>query len=178
MFRLRHEKGVEAKVLTLMVSDLQRIVTSFVFIHDLWSSPVDTALATWLLWRQIGPSSLTVLALALGEPLTLASLQRSWLIQYTTSLCRRVDCGRETCRNPAGYMDGCNRATDCSYEEHARLHEGYQDDGSRPKDGGSHRKASRSRIYGVQEFPCFATLFHCHMCAPPLLVHIRCSDFV
>lgn len=68
MFRLRHEKGVEAKVLTLIVSDLQRIVTSFVFIHDLWSSPVDTALAIWLLWRQIGPSSLTVLALALGEP--------------------------------------------------------------------------------------------------------------
>lgn len=67
MFRLRKEKGLESKVLTLMVTDMQRIVTSFMRIHDLWSSAVDTALATWLLWRQIGPSSITALALALGE---------------------------------------------------------------------------------------------------------------
>lgn len=61
------ERGTEAKALTLMVSDVQRIVASLAYIHELWASPIETAIGTWLLWRQLGPSSLTVLGVALGK---------------------------------------------------------------------------------------------------------------
>ncbi len=64
---LRQEKGVEAKVLTLMITDAQRIMNALVFGHEFWIAPIETGIATWLLWRQIGPSSLTVLGIALSK---------------------------------------------------------------------------------------------------------------
>ena len=42
LLRLRLEKGLESKVLTLMVTDMQRVCQAFVSMHDLWSAPVDT----------------------------------------------------------------------------------------------------------------------------------------
>ncbi|KAK3313259.1 putative ATP-binding cassette transporter [Apodospora peruviana] len=65
MLRLRYEKGVESKVLTLIIGDMQRIVSGIAFLHDLWASVIETSIGTWLLWRQVGPASLTVLAVAL-----------------------------------------------------------------------------------------------------------------
>ena len=61
LLRLKPEKRVESNVLTLMVTDMQRVSQAFSSLHDLWGAPVDTAIATCLLWRQVGPSSLTVL---------------------------------------------------------------------------------------------------------------------
>lgn len=69
MFRSRRGKDAESSVLTLIISDVQRITGTLVFFHDIWITPIETAIGTWLLWQQIGPSSLTVLAIALGiEP--------------------------------------------------------------------------------------------------------------
>jgi ATP-binding cassette subfamily C (CFTR/MRP) protein 1 len=67
MMRLRQEKGVDSKVLTLMISDVQKIIGALAYGHELWVAPTETGLATWLLWRQIGPSSLTVLGIALSK---------------------------------------------------------------------------------------------------------------
>src|SRR4051812_26022078 len=67
MMRLRQEKGIESKVLTLMISDVQRIMGALAYGHEFWVAPIETGLATWLLWRQIGPSSLTVLGIALSK---------------------------------------------------------------------------------------------------------------
>jgi hypothetical protein len=66
MLRLREEKELESKALTLTINDAQRISTSLTFLHEVWAGLLETGLATWLLWRQVGPSSLTVLGLALG----------------------------------------------------------------------------------------------------------------
>ena len=66
MLRLRQEKGVESKVMTMMISDVQRIMSALSWVHELWVTPVETGLGIWLLWLQLGPSSLTVLGLALG----------------------------------------------------------------------------------------------------------------
>ncbi|KAH8912445.1 putative ATP-binding cassette transporter [Coniochaeta sp. PMI_546] len=65
MFRSRRGKDAESSVLTLIISDVQRITGTLVFFHDIWITPIETAIGTWLLWQQIGPSSLTVLAIAL-----------------------------------------------------------------------------------------------------------------
>jgi ATP-binding cassette subfamily C (CFTR/MRP) protein 1 len=65
--RLRQERGVESKVLTLMISDVQRTMGALAYGHEFWAAPIETGLATWLLWREIGPSSLTVLGIALRK---------------------------------------------------------------------------------------------------------------
>lgn len=67
MLRLRHEKGVEAKVLTLVIGDTHRISTVSAFMHEFWATPIEAGIGTWLLWRQVGPASLTVLAVAAGR---------------------------------------------------------------------------------------------------------------
>ncbi|TGJ80985.1 hypothetical protein E0Z10_g7773 [Xylaria hypoxylon] len=65
MLKIRQKKGVESKILTLMISDLQRITAALGFAQEIWIAPIETAIGTWLLWRQVGPSSLAVLAIVL-----------------------------------------------------------------------------------------------------------------
>ena len=86
LLRLSQDKDSESKALTLMISDVQRITATLAYMHELWAGPMEAGLATWLLWRQVGASSLTVLGLALT--FTIISLfigkssafqQRRWL---------------------------------------------------------------------------------------------------
>ncbi|KAI8630570.1 putative ATP-binding cassette transporter [Xylariaceae sp. FL1651] len=65
MLKIKSEKGVESKVLTLMIADIQRITGALGFVQEIWISPIETAVGTWLLWRQVGPSSLTALGIIL-----------------------------------------------------------------------------------------------------------------
>ncbi|KAI1152199.1 putative ATP-binding cassette transporter [Nemania diffusa] len=65
MLKIKQEKGIESKILTLMISDVQRITVALRFAQELWIAPMETAIGTWLLWRQLGPSSLTALAIVL-----------------------------------------------------------------------------------------------------------------
>jgi len=64
MLRLRQEKGVESKVLTLIIGDVHRISTVSAAVHEFWIAPIETSIGVWLLWRQVGPASLAVLAVA------------------------------------------------------------------------------------------------------------------
>ncbi|KAI0433473.1 putative ATP-binding cassette transporter [Xylaria sp. FL1042] len=65
MLKIKQDKGVESKVLTLMIGDIQRITSAIGFAQEFWIAPIETAIGTWLLWRQVGPSSLTVLGIVL-----------------------------------------------------------------------------------------------------------------
>ncbi|KAI0205035.1 putative ATP-binding cassette transporter [Astrocystis sublimbata] len=65
MLRIRQEKGIESKVLTLMISDIQRITSAFRFVQELWIAPIEAGISTWLLWRQVGPASLAALGIVL-----------------------------------------------------------------------------------------------------------------
>ncbi|KAF5876101.1 putative abc multidrug protein [Botrytis fragariae] len=65
LLRLKQETGLESKVFTLVIADVDKIISASAYIHEIWAVVLETGLATWLLWRQIGPSSLTVLAVAL-----------------------------------------------------------------------------------------------------------------
>ncbi|KAH6666235.1 putative ATP-binding cassette transporter, partial [Halenospora varia] len=65
LLKLSYDKTNEAKVMTLIISDVQRITSASAHMHELWAGPLETGLAVWLLWRQVGPSSLTVMGVAL-----------------------------------------------------------------------------------------------------------------
>ncbi|KAI0506235.1 putative ATP-binding cassette transporter [Xylaria bambusicola] len=65
MLKIKQEKGAGSKVLTLIIGDLQRITTALGFAQEIWIAPIETGVGLWLLWRQVGPSSLTVLGIVL-----------------------------------------------------------------------------------------------------------------
>ena len=71
VLRLGEESSIEAKATTLMISDVQRIVGGLVYIHEVWAGVLETALATYLLQRVMGVSSVAMLGLALCECLEL-----------------------------------------------------------------------------------------------------------
>ncbi|KAF4430087.1 ABC transporter ecdL [Colletotrichum fructicola] len=66
VLRLPEDGGTEAKATTLMISDVQRIVSGLAFIHEVWAGILETALATYLLQRIMGVSSMAMLGLALA----------------------------------------------------------------------------------------------------------------
>ncbi|KAL4747875.1 hypothetical protein BDW72DRAFT_215157 [Aspergillus terricola var. indicus] len=72
--------------LTLMSVDIERVASGLRNLHEVWASPVDVALALWLLERQLGvaavaPAGIFVLCsiLGLGVASTMGSRQRCWL---------------------------------------------------------------------------------------------------
>jgi ATP-binding cassette, subfamily C (CFTR/MRP), member 1 len=67
MLKIKQVKGIESKILTLMISDIQRIVPALRSSQEIWIAPIETGIGTWLLWRQVGPSSLAALGIVLGE---------------------------------------------------------------------------------------------------------------
>ncbi|KAK2037259.1 canalicular multispecific organic anion transporter 1 [Colletotrichum somersetense] len=66
VLRLPEDDRIESKATTLMISDTQRIVSGLAFIHELWAGILETALATYLLQRIMGVSSVAMLGLALA----------------------------------------------------------------------------------------------------------------
>jgi hypothetical protein len=64
--KLRTDADSESKAMTLMIADVQGIVGSLNHLNEVWASVIETALATWLLERQVGLASLSMIALILG----------------------------------------------------------------------------------------------------------------
>lgn len=67
MLRLGQQHGTESKVLTVMINDVFRITSTLAFSHEIWVAPIETAIGTWLLCRQVGPSGLVVLGIIGGK---------------------------------------------------------------------------------------------------------------
>ncbi|KAK3349094.1 canalicular multispecific organic anion transporter 1 [Lasiosphaeria hispida] len=64
LLRLPEGDELESKATTLMVGDLQRIMSAVARCHEVWAGTIDTGLATWLLYRQLGPSCFVMLGVA------------------------------------------------------------------------------------------------------------------
>ncbi|KAG8170280.1 hypothetical protein KVR01_001025 [Diaporthe batatas] len=75
-----------AKPSTLVTVDVESIYNSLRHVHELWAIPIQIAIAAWLAYRELGPASLTAVALiaatcavvAAVSPLTMAR-QRVWM---------------------------------------------------------------------------------------------------
>jgi len=50
---LRHVDLQDSAAITLMGTDVERIVVSFKAIHEVWASLLDVGVAVWLLERQL-----------------------------------------------------------------------------------------------------------------------------
>lgn len=66
LLRLPEDDKIESQATTLMVGDLQRIMGAAALGHEVWAGIIETILATWLLYRQLGPSCFVVLGIAAG----------------------------------------------------------------------------------------------------------------
>ncbi|KAF7158902.1 hypothetical protein CNMCM5623_004081 [Aspergillus felis] len=76
----------DSAALTLMSVDIERISSGLRYVHEVWASPIDVALALWLLQRQLGiaaaaPAGIFVLCsvFGLGVASTMGARQRRWL---------------------------------------------------------------------------------------------------
>lgn len=67
LLRLPEGDEIESMATTLMVEDLQRIMSAMARGHEIWAGTIETGLATWLLYRQLGPSCFVMLGFAAGE---------------------------------------------------------------------------------------------------------------
>ncbi|SPN96674.1 related to multidrug resistance protein [Cephalotrichum gorgonifer] len=84
----RSSVGGDAAALTLMSTDVERIVRNFNSIHDLWGTTVEVAIGSWLLYQYLGAAFvapiLTILACAVA--VSLASKysgrrQQDWMVK-------------------------------------------------------------------------------------------------
>lgn len=66
VLRLRKDSSIESTAMTLMISDVQRIVKGAEFIYEVFVGVIETSLATYLLYRRIGVACFTMLGLGLG----------------------------------------------------------------------------------------------------------------
>ncbi|OAQ98836.1 hypothetical protein LLEC1_04924 [Akanthomyces lecanii] len=78
--------GDDKKALTLMSTDIQRIVLGFTSVHDLWAIPIQLGVTYYLLFRQIGPSFtasivVTLLCIVASSSVMriVGKLQKQWM---------------------------------------------------------------------------------------------------
>ncbi|KAJ6781269.1 hypothetical protein PWT90_09203 [Aphanocladium album] len=76
--------GDDKRSLTLMSTDVQRIVLGFTSIHDLWAIPIQLGVTYYLLFRQIGPSFTASVVVTL-----LCILASSSVMRFVTRLQKR-----------------------------------------------------------------------------------------
>jgi ATP-binding cassette subfamily C (CFTR/MRP) protein 1 len=64
--KLSTDADSESRAMTLMIADVEGIVGSLKHLNEVWASLIEIALAAWLLERQVGLASLSMIALVLG----------------------------------------------------------------------------------------------------------------
>jgi ATP-binding cassette, subfamily C (CFTR/MRP), member 1 len=64
--KLSTDADSESRAMTLMIADVEGVMGSVKHLNEAWASLIETALATWLLERQVGLASLSMIALVLG----------------------------------------------------------------------------------------------------------------
>jgi hypothetical protein len=122
----KEDTELESKSITLMISDVERVVSGLEVVHEIWASVIETGLATWLLWLQLSSSSFAMLGLALRK------IQHSFLIKLLTwadSSMRWLVCHycKVYSRTTTGMVQSNPRKTKCHGED-AGVLESNQDD--------------------------------------------------
>lgn len=88
--RLRDSDMKDSAALTLMGTDVERIVQALRTIHEVWASVIEVSLAVWLLARQLSWASAVPLVISLGK-LTILKWHRR--IHTLTSVVNVSLCG-------------------------------------------------------------------------------------
>jgi ATP-binding cassette, subfamily C (CFTR/MRP), member 1 len=77
----------EITAVTLMGTDVERITTGFKSIHELWSSVIDIAIATYLLERQVQIVCFVPILMVVGEYGPTAAYQLHCPLGQRISIC-------------------------------------------------------------------------------------------
>ncbi|KID84399.1 ABC transporter, transmembrane domain, type 1 [Metarhizium guizhouense ARSEF 977] len=84
--KVRSTSLQDADSVTLMSADVERIVTGFRTMHELWASPIEVGLVLWLLYAQlglalVGPAGTVIICASLGAVVASGSpvAQKAWL---------------------------------------------------------------------------------------------------
>ncbi|KFY90590.1 hypothetical protein V498_05885 [Pseudogymnoascus sp. VKM F-4517 (FW-2822)] len=64
--RLRGNPELASRAMTLMIADVQGVVSGMTNIHEVWAGVIETGIAAWLLQRQVGLACLPVVGLGIG----------------------------------------------------------------------------------------------------------------
>ena len=96
----------DATALSLMSTDVERIVMGMVHIHETWSTIVQVGIAMWILYTEVGAIFVAPIVLALGRNahLLLKRCPRGSLISFSLHICCRS--AIQFCRCLPGVMDG------------------------------------------------------------------------
>lgn len=106
----------DSAAVTLMSTDVDRIIAGLEYCDFLWASPIEIAVALYLLWREIGLSCLMPLGISLGISLlllltsSLTNLTKGALLPVTLSamLLRTLKKpGSMRCRRESGLLHLC-----------------------------------------------------------------------
>ncbi|CAK7201918.1 hypothetical protein SEUCBS139899_004634 [Sporothrix eucalyptigena] len=65
VLKLPENDDIESKATTHVVNDVERVMKSVSRGHEIWAGVIETGIATWLLYRQLGPSCFVMLGIAL-----------------------------------------------------------------------------------------------------------------
>lgn len=101
---------------TLMSADIERIGVGLQILHELWANVALIAVALWLLYQQIGFSSLSVLALIVGRCFRLVKIsvrnhcQKQRLTVNSLRMRSRLYCWR-CCGSPEALAPGNGEKT-------------------------------------------------------------------
>ncbi|XP_065919842.1 ATP-binding cassette sub-family C member 4-like isoform X2 [Dysidea avara] len=80
-------------IVNLASNDVQRFDLGFMFIHEFWVVPLFLPIVSYLLWREVGPSSLAALGVLLLQPpiqYTVARLYARWRLKSAKVTDKRV----------------------------------------------------------------------------------------
>ncbi|KAM7196129.1 P-loop containing nucleoside triphosphate hydrolase protein [Naviculisporaceae sp. PSN 640] len=74
--RIRIGAEDEKAAVTLMSTDIERIVVGFMFLHDIWASFIQVGIASWMLYQQLGVAFVAPMALVAACSVGMAVLMR------------------------------------------------------------------------------------------------------
>lgn len=74
--RIRIGAEDEKAAITLMSTDIERIVVGFMFLHDIWASFIQVGIASWMLYQQLGVAFVAPMALVAACAVGMAVLMR------------------------------------------------------------------------------------------------------
>ena len=119
----------ESAAVTLMSTDVDRIVAGLEMADFIWASPIETVVALYLLNREIGLACLVPLVITLGK--LLAGESSSLTKVLVPRICHCCILHRENLSSCSEEVGGCSSEASGCHRVDAEFHESGQNDGHR-----------------------------------------------
>jgi ATP-binding cassette subfamily C (CFTR/MRP) protein 1 len=113
----------DATAITLMGTDVERIVVNLKNIHESWASILEVGIAIWLLERQLWVACVVPVVICFGRTLSLINRSATTSLTWFPRVCVRYDAALESIRRCSEAMDRTSTEKTCSNLKHASRYE-------------------------------------------------------